>query len=48
MFDKLPHVLFRAAIIFRRDVGQLGLELRTEIHFHKASLGSDKTTVKRR
>jgi len=47
MLDKLPDVFFRAAIIFRRDVGQFRLELGTKIHFHTASLGAEIATVKR-
>jgi hypothetical protein len=39
---KLPDILFRAAIIFRGDIGQLRLQLRAKIHFHNESLGSKK------
>jgi hypothetical protein len=46
MFDKLPNVFFRAAVIFCCDAGQLCLEFGAEIYFHKASLGAEVAGVK--
>jgi hypothetical protein len=46
MLCQLSDVFFRAAVIFRRDVGQLCLKFRTEIHFHEARLGGEVATVK--
>jgi len=46
MLYELPDIFFRAAIVFCRDVGQLRLKLRSEIYFHKTSLGAELGTVK--
>ena len=43
---ELPDIFFCTAIIFRGDVGQLGLEFRTEIQFHETSLGPEIISVK--
>jgi hypothetical protein len=46
MLYELPNVFFRAAIIFRRDVGEFRLELGAKIYFQVRSLGSEIATIK--